>query len=482
MNFCDYSALELAKKIKCGEIKVTDVVTHFIQKAEQDDCNAFITINKESALFRAKEVQRGIDEGRYTSPLAGIPIAIKDNICTKDIPTTCASKMLSDFTPVYNATVIDRLENAGLIVLTKLNMDEFAMGSTGETSFFGAVKNPWDKNKVSGGSSSGAAAAVSSGAALIALGSDTGGSIRQPASYCGVTGFKPTYGTVSRFGLIAYASSLDQIGPIAKNADDCAAITNIIRGIDEKDSTSLETDFVSSDLEVQNLRIAVVSEGFQTGVENAVSDSLLSAVDLLRSIGASVEYIDFPSMKYFIPSYYIIASAEASSNLSRYDGVKYGFRSNEYSTLSDMYADSRSKGFGNEVKKRIMLGTFVLSSGYYDAYYKKALQSKSLITKEFDKVFENFDVIICPTVPNTAPKLGESLSDSLSMYLSDIFTVGANLAGLPAISVPCGFDGDDMPIGMQIIGNRLCDSTVLSVASKFQQISDHHKRRAEVGR
>ena len=468
MNLKNRTALSIAKSIKEKELSVIDVVSYYINNAKNDNLNAYITLN-EAALERAEEVQKGIDNGVYTSLLAGIPIAVKDNICTKYLKTTCGSKMLASFVPQYNATVIEKLEAAGMIIIGKLNMDEFAMGSTGETSYFGATLNPHDKNRVAGGSSSGAAAAVAADLAPIALGSDTGGSIRQPAAYCGVVGFKPTYGTVSRYGLIAYASSLDQIGPIARSTEDAAALLEIIKGTDDKDSTTINNCLDAKIQKISGLKIALLSDAFSGGIDSRISDKVTKATELLKANGAMVSTVSFPLMKYLIPTYYIIASAEASSNLSRYDGVKFGYRCSDYSSLSEMYSLSRSEGFGSEVKKRIMLGTFVLSTGYYDAYYRKALQVKALIKEAYDKLFEEYDFVITPTAPSIAPLLGDSLCNPLTMYKSDLLTVGANLAGLPSISLPCGFI-DGLPIGIQITANRLCDGKVLTFAEELEKL------------
>ena len=481
MNIKKMTAVEIGAEIKKGNITAVDAVNAFFEVIESNDktINAFITTNKADALKKAKEIQDKIDSGTLTGPLAGVPIAIKDNICTKGIKTTCGSKMLGDFTPVYNATVIEKLEQAGAIVIGKLNMDEFAMGSTNETSYYGVVKNPWDTNKVPGGSSGGAAASVAANEIPVSLGSDTGGSIRQPAAYCGVTGLKPTYGTVSRYGLIAYASSLDQIGPIAKDVVDCAAVFDAICGKDNKDSTSLDIKYESTldslNGDIKGMKIALPKECFDNGLDNQVKISVISMAESLKSLGAQLEYIEMPFLDYVIPTYYILASAEASSNLSRFDGVKYGFRADNFDGLSDMYSKTRSDGFGDEVKKRILLGTFVLSSGYYDAYYRKALQVKSLISKSFNEIFQKYDAILCPTAPTTAPILGKSFLDPLKMYLSDIYTVSANLAGLPGLSVPCGFDSDNMPIGAQIIGAPLDEKKILNIGYAFQQKTDFHK-------
>lgn len=487
MDIANMTALEIGAKIKQKEISVKDAVNAIYDAIEKTDgkINAYTYLCKEEALKKAEEIQAKIDDGSLASPLAGVPISIKDNICTKGINTTCASKILGGFKPPYNATVIEKLEDAGAIVVGKLNMDEFAMGSTSETSFYDVTKNPWDLNKVPGGSSGGAAASVAASEAICSLGSDTGGSIRQPASYCGVTGFKPTYGTVSRYGLIAYASSLDQIGPVAKDVKDCAAIMDVISGKDTHDGTSLDIDLSSYldalDGNVKGMKIGLPKECFNTeGLDEEVKSNVLGVAKKLEELGAIVEEISLPFIDYVIPAYYIIAAAEASSNLSRFDGVKYGFRSENYEGLNDLYNATRSEGFGSEVKKRILLGTFVLSSGYYDAYYKKALQVKAIIKKHFDEIFEKYDLIICPTAPTTAPKIGESLSDPLKMYLSDIFTVSVNIAGLPGLSVPCGFDKNNMPIGAQIIGKVLDDKKVLNAGYAYQSVTDFHNKKAEV--
>ena len=487
MDILNMTALEIGKAIKEKKLTAVEAVEAVIAniEAKDKDINAYISLNKEQALARAKEVDEKIANGELTSALAGVPIAIKDNICTKHLKTCCASKILGDFAPVYNATVVEKLEQAGAIVLGKLNMDEFAMGSTSETSYYGSVKNPWDKTKVPGGSSGGSAAAVAAKEAVVALGTDTGGSIRQPASYCGVTGFKPTYGTVSRYGLIAYASSLDQIGPVAKDAADCAAIMDVIAGKDERDGTSLElekTDYLGNlSTDVKGMKIGLPKECFLTeGLDPEVAKSVKAVAEKLKEAGAIVEEVSLPFLDYVIPTYYIIASAEASSNLSRFDGIRYGFRTENYDGLTDLYNATRSEGFGKEVKKRILLGTFVLSSGYYDAYYRKALKVKAVIKAKFDELFEKYDLIICPTAPSTAPKLDSSLKDPMKMYLSDIFTVSANIAGLPGLNVPCGFDASGMPIGAQIMGQALSEQKVLNAGYAFQSMTDFHKKMPEV--
>ena len=453
MNLMSLTAVELGKKIKSGEVKVVDAVNDAFAHIEKQDktINSFVTVtNKEEALKKAEEVQKLIDEGKLTGPLAGVPVAIKDNMCTKGMLTTCSSKILGNFVPTYTATAVENLEKAGAVIIGKTNMDEFAMGSTTETSAFGATKNPWNTEHVPGGSSGGSCTAVASEECSYALGSDTGGSIRQPSSFCGVTGIKPTYGTVSRYGLIAYGSSLDQIGPVAKDVTDVATILETIAGHDEKDSTSVKRDdynFTEALVDdVKGLKIGIPKDYFGDGLDKEVKDSILNAVEVLKSKGAIVEEFDLSLVEYAIPAYYVIASAEASSNLERFDGVKYGYRTQEYEGLHNMYKKTRSEGFGEEVKRRIMLGSFVLSSGYYDAYYLKALRTKALIKKAFDEAFAKYDVIIAPAAPTTAPKIGSSLADPIKMYLGDIYTISVNLAGLPGITVPCGKDSNGLPI------------------------------------
>ena len=481
MDITSLTALELGKKIKSGEISVVEATKASLDKIKVVDktYNAYISVCEES-MAQAEIVQKLISSGELLSPLAGVPVAIKDNISTKGIITTCGSKILSNYKPVYNATVVDKLQAAGAIIIGKLNMDEFAMGSTNETSYFGAVKNPWDVTRTPGGSSGGAAAAVAGNEAFYSLGSDTGGSIRQPAAFCGVTGIKPTYGSVSRFGLIAYASSLDQIGPLARNVEDCAAALSIISGYDPKDSTCMKNEsFDFSDslvADIKGLKIGIPKDYLGEGIEPEVKARILEAAKTLQEMGAHVEEFELPLVQYAIPAYYIIASAEASSNLSRYDGVKYGYRAKEVEDLASLYLKSRSEGFGAEVKRRIMLGAFVLSSGYYDAYYKKALQAKTLIKGAFDHAFEKYDVILGPVAPTTALPLGHSLSDPLKMYLGDIYTVSLNIAGLPGMVVPCGFDKNNLPVGLQLIGKHFDEKTLMRVAYTFQQGTDFHKK------
>ena len=475
----ELSALELGAAIKTGDISVTEATETALETmAEREgDLNCFITA-AEQAMDRAKALQAGVKDAK--SPLYGVPMALKDNICTKGLKTCCASKILGDFAPPYDAAAAERLTAAGTLLLGKLNMDEFAMGSTTETSFYGPARNPWDLERVPGGSSGGAAAAVAGRECWFALGSDTGGSIRQPASYCGVTGMKPTYGTVSRYGLIAYASSLDQIGPLARSAADCAAVLDAIQGKDPRDGTCLDVPagglLASLTGDIRGMKIGLPASCFGEGLDPEVRRAVLEAADVLEARGAKLVKFDFPVMEYVVPAYYIIASAEASSNLSRFDGVKYGWRAEGYQDLTDLYCRTRTEGFGSEVKRRILLGTFVLSSGYYDAYYNKALQVKGVIKGAFDQAFEQCDLMLTPVAPATAPRLGESLSDPLQMYLSDIYTVSVNLAGLPGLSMPCGFDGNGMPIGAQLIGPALADGRVLNAAHAFQLDTDYHKR------
>lgn len=480
MNLMDLTAVELGKKIKSGETSAVEAAKESIASINklESKINAFVTVIDEKKILEAADnVQKRIEAGELTGPLAGVPVAIKDNMCTNGILTTCSSKILGNFVPPYTATAVENLENAGAIIVGKTNMDEFAMGSTTETSFYGATANPWDTTKVPGGSSGGSAAAVAANEVPFALGSDTGGSIRQPSSYCGVTGMKPTYGTVSRYGLIAYGSSLDQIGPIAKDVADVAAALEAIASHDKKDSTSVNrqnTEFTKM-LEggVKGLKIGIPKDYFSDGLNPEVRDAVLNAAEVLKSLGAEVEEFDLSLVDYAIPAYYVIASAEASSNLARFDGVKYGYRTPEYEELHEMYKKTRTEGFGSEVKRRIMLGSFVLSSGYYDAYYIKALKTKLLIKQAFNKAFLKYDCILGPVAPTTAPKIGSSLADPISMYLGDIYTISANLAGLPGISLPCGFDKDGMPIGMQLLGDCFAEDKILRAAYAFEQTREY---------
>lgn len=484
MSLFDLTALQLGAAIRAGEVSARDAAKASLDAiaARQGKNNAFITVLAEQAMAQAKALDED-KEKLAVGPLAGVPAGVKDNICTLDVKTSCASKILGEFAPPYDATVMEKFRAAGGVMVGKLNMDEFAMGSTTETSFYGPARNPWDLERVPGGSSGGAAAAVAAGECWYALGSDTGGSIRQPASYCGVTGMKPTYGTVSRYGLIAYASSLDQIGPLAHTAEDCAAVLDLLQGRDERDGTSLDFDAghllerLSADL--TGMKIGIPVDCFGDGLDPDVREKVLAVAEVLKGRGAQVEECKLPIMEYVVPTYYIIAAAEASSNLSRFDGVKYGWRAGDYEDLTDLYCKTRTEGFGREVQRRILLGTFVLSTGYYDAYYKKALQVKAVIKQAFDEAFRKYDLLLTPVAPTTAPKLGESLGDPLQMYLSDIYTVSVNLAGLPAISVPCGFDRKGMPVGAQLIGAPLMEQKVLNAAHAFQQDTDYHTKRPE---
>ncbi len=478
VDILDYTAVELGKKIKSGEvttIQAAEVVLEQIEKQE-NELHCYVTIEeREKILARAKKVQKLIETGILTGPLAGVPVAIKDNICTKDMRTTCSSKILENFKPFYSAQTVLNLEKAGAVMIGKTNMDEFAMGSTTETSAFGVTKNPWNKEHVPGGSSGGSCAAVAAKECFYALGSDTGGSIRQPSSFCGVTGIKPTYGTISRYGLIAYGSSLEQIGPIAKDVTDCAVILEAIASYDKKDSTSIKRESYNFTLElkdgVKGMKIGIPKDYMGEGLDGEVKDAVWKAAKELEKQGAIIEEFNLSLVEYIIPAYYIIASAEASSNLARFDGVKYGYRSKEFEGLHQMYKKSRSEGFGTEVKRRIMIGSFVLSSGYYDAYYLKAWKVRNLIKQSFYNAFEKYDMILEPVAPTTAPKLSESLKDPLKMYLSDIYTVSANLAGLPAISVPFGKDKKGLPIGVQLIGNCLEENKIFRAGYVLEQSS-----------
>ena len=474
MDIMSLTAVELGKKIKAKEISVTEATQAYLDQIEkvENDVHSYVTIDKEGALKRAEEVQKMIDDGTLLSPLAGVPVAIKDNMSTKGTRTTCSSKILENFVPTFTSEAVLNLEKAGAVIIGKTNMDEFAMGSTTETSYYGVTRNPWNLGHVPGGSSGGSCAAVAAGECAYALGSDTGGSIRQPSSFCGVTGIKPTYGTVSRYGLIAYGSSLDQIGPIAKDVTDCATILETIASHDVKDSTSVEReyDFTSALTDdVKGMKIGIPRDYFGDGLSADVKEQILNAVKVLEEKGAVVEEFDLSLVKYAIQAYYIIADAEASSNLARFDGVKYGYRTEEYEGLHNMYKKTRSEGFGAEVKRRIMLGSFVLSSGYYDAYYLKALRTKALIKQAFDKAFAKYDMIVAPAAPTTAPELGKSLSDPMKMYLSDIYTISVNLAGLPGISIPVGKDSKGLPVGMQLIGDCFQEKKIIQAAYTFEQ-------------
>lgn len=475
MNILDNTAVELANKIRNKEVSVLEATNAILEQIEKTEgiYNCYVTVDKEGALKAAKEVQQRIDSGELCGPLAGVPVAIKDNMCTKGLLTTCSSKILGNFIPTFSSEAVINLQKAGAVIIGKTNMDEFAMGSTTETSAYGVTKNPWNEEHVPGGSSGGSAAAVAASECFYALGSDTGGSIRQPAGYCGVVGMKPTYSTVSRYGLIAYGSSLDQIGPLCKDVTDCATILEVIASHDAKDSTSVkrdDTDFTKALVnDVKGMKIGIPKDYLGDGLDSEVKAAILKAAKVLEEKGAIVEEFDLDLVEYAIPAYYTIASAEASSNLERFDGIKYGYRTAEFTDLHNMYKKSRSEGFGPEVKRRIMLGSFVLSSGYYDAYYLKALKVKALIKKAFDEAFAKYDVILGPVAPTTAPKLGESLSDPIKMYLGDIYTISINLAGLPGICLPCGVDQKGLPIGLQLIGDCFKEKNIIQTAYTYEQ-------------
>ena len=475
MNITDLTVHELQEKLKNKELTITEITQAYVDRIneKEKDVDAFVTTLTDEALVQAKDVQAKVESGEIKGELAGIPIGIKDNLCTKGIRTTCSSRMLEDFIAPYNATIVEKVNNENMINLGKLNMDEFAMGSSTETSYFKKTKNPWNLNKVPGGSSGGSAAAVAANLVPWALGSDTGGSIRQPASLCGVVGLKPTYGLVSRYGLVAFASSLDQIGPITKDVTDSAILLNLIAGHDEKDTTSVNkekedyTEALKDD--VKGMKIAVPKEFFGEGINEEVKASLEKAIEKYKEMGAIVEEVSLDVAEYALATYYIIACAEASSNLGRFDGIRYGYRTKNYSNLKELFKNSRSEGFGAEVKRRIILGTYVLSSGYYDAYYKKAQQVRTLVSNKFEEVFEKYDVILTPTSPITAFNIGEKSDNPLEMYLADICTVSINIAGVPAISIPCGVNSEGMPIGMQLIGNKFQEKKILNAAYAYEQ-------------
>ena len=475
MNITELTVHELQQKLKSKELTITEILESYCNRIneKEPEVEAFVTTYLEEAKAEAQKVQEKLDNGENLGEYAGIPIGIKDNLCMKGTKTTCSSKMLENFVSPYDATVIEKLKDENIISLGKLNMDEFAMGSSTESSYFKKTKNPWNLNKVPGGSSGGSAAAVAANMVPWALGSDTGGSIRQPASLCGVVGLKPTYGLVSRYGLVAFASSLDQIGPITKDVRDSAMLLSLIAGHDEKDTTSEEiekkdyTKALKND--VKGLKIGVPKEFFGEGINEEVKKELTKAIETYKALGAEVEEFSLDVAKYALATYYIIACAEASSNLGRFDGIRYGYRTPEYSNLKEIYKKSRSEGFGAEVKRRIILGTYVLSSGYYDAYYKKAQQVRTLVSNEFSKAFEKYDVILTPTSPVTAFNIGEKSNNPLEMYLADICTVSINIAGVPAISIPCGVDSEGMPVGMQLIGNKFEEEKILNAAYTFEQ-------------
>ncbi|MDP4098094.1 Asp-tRNA(Asn)/Glu-tRNA(Gln) amidotransferase subunit GatA [Paenibacillus sp. P96] len=485
MSLFDNTLPQLHNRLNNKEISVTDLVDEAVKKigAHDDKVKAYLTIDEEGARTSARNLDDRLASGGERGLLFGLPAGIKDNIVTEGLRTTCASQFLSNFNPVYDATVVKKLRAADVVTLGKMNMDEFAMGGSNENSSYYPTRNPWDLERVPGGSSGGSAAAVAAGEAYFTLGSDTGGSIRQPASYCGVVGLKPTYGLVSRFGLVAFASSLDQIGPITKNVEDSAYVLQAIAGYDAMDSTSAKVDvpdYLSSLTgEVKGLRIAVPKEYLGDGVDPQVKESVLAALKTLEGMGAVWEEVSLPHTEYAVATYYLLASSEAASNLARFDGVRYGVRADNPENLLDLYHQSRTQGFGPEVKRRIMLGTYALSSGYYDAYYLKAQKVRTLIKRDFDQVFENYDVIIGPTAPTTAFKLGSQVDDPLTMYLNDILTIPVSLAGVPAMSIPCGF-AEGMPVGLQIIGKPFDEAQILRVAHAFEQNTEFHKQRPQL--
>ena len=482
MSLFDRKVSELHVLLQNKEITVSDLVDESYKRIQEvdDKVQAFLTLDEENARNAAKKLDEKVGTDESKGLLFGMPIGVKDNIVTKDLRTTCASKILENFDPIYNATVVDQLHKAETITIGKLNMDEFAMGSSTENSYYKKTKNPWNLETVPGGSSGGSAASVAAGEVLFSLGSDTGGSIRQPAAFCGVVGIKPTYGRVSRSGLVAFASSLDQIGPITRNVEDNAYLLQAISGLDPMDSTTANIE-VPNYVEaltgdIKGLKIAVPKEYLGEGVGEEARNSVLEALKVLEKLGAEWEEVSLPHSKYALATYYLLSSSEASANLARFDGVRYGYRSPNSETLIDLYKNSRAEGFGDEVKRRIMLGTFALSSGYYDAYYKKAQKARTLIKKDFEDVFEKYDVIVGPTTPTPAFKIGENISDPLTMYANDILTIPVNLAGVPGISVPCGF-ANGLPLGLQIIGKHFDESTVYRVAHAYEQATDYHKQK-----
>ena len=482
MNITELTVHELLEKLDKKEIKHSDITKAYVDRIneKEKDIESFVTTCTDEALKQAEQIENKLENNENLGVFAGIPIGIKDNMCTKGVRTTCSSKMLENFIPPYDATVVQKLNNENMINLGKLNMDEFAMGASTEYSYFKKTKNPWDLNKVPGGSSGGSAAAVAANLVPWALGSDTGGSIRQPAAFCGVVGLKPTYGLVSRYGLVAFASSLDQIGPITKDVKDSAMLLNLITGHDEKDTTSVnieKKDYVKAlKNDVKGLKIGVPKEYFAEGINEEVKKSVEAAIEEYKKLGAQVEEISLDVAEYALATYYIVACAEASSNLGRFDGIRYGYRTENFEKLKDIYVNSRSEGFGEEVKRRIILGTYVLSSGYYDAYYKKAQQVRTLVKNEFKKAFEKYDVILTPTSPTVAFNIGERSNNPLEMYLADICTVSVNIAGVPAISVPCGVDSNGMPIGMQLIGKHFDEETILNAAYTYEQATNFREK------
>ena len=482
MNITELTVHELQEKLRNKELTVKEITKAYVDRIneKEKDVQAFVTTLTEEAENKAEEIQKKIDNKEIEGELAGIPVGIKDNICTKGIKTTCSSKMLENFVSPYDATVMEKINEENLINLGKLNMDEFAMGGSTEHSYFKITKNPWNLSRVPGGSSGGSAAAVAANLVPWALGSDTGGSIRQPASFCGVVGLKPTYGLVSRYGLVAFASSLDQIGPITKDVRDSALLLNIIAGHDKKDTTSVNKEKIDYTKclknDVKGLKIGVPKEFFGEGINAEVKEILQKSIEKYKELGAEIEEFSLDIAKYSLAAYYIIACAEASSNLGRFDGIRYTYRTGEFKNLKELYKKSRSEAFGPEVKRRIILGTYVLSSGYYDAYYKKAQQVRTLVMNKFNKAFEKYDVILTPTSPTVAFGIGTKSENPLEMYLSDICTVSVNIAGLPAISIPCGVNSEKMPIGMQLIGNKFEEEKILNAAYTFEQAVEFRKK------
>ena len=485
MGLFDYKVSDLHELLQKKELKVSELVDESYKRIQdvEDQVQAFLTLDEE----RARQTARALDDKLSTDANAGLlfgmPIGIKDNLVTKGLRTTCASKILENFDPIYDAAVVQKLQQAETITIGKLNMDEFAMGSSNENSRFQKTRNPWKLDRVPGGSSGGSAAAVAAGEVLFSLGSDTGGSIRQPAAFCGVVGLKPTYGRVSRFGLVAFASSLDQIGPITRTVEDNAYLLQAISGLDPMDSTSanVEVPNFAEALtgDVKGLKIAVPKEYLGEGVSESARQSVLDALKVLEGLGAVWEEVSLPHSKYALAAYYLLSSSEASANLARFDGVRYGYRAQDAENLLDLYKKTRAEGFGDEVKRRIMLGTFALSSGYYDAYYKKAQKVRTLIKRDFENVLENYDVIIGPTTPTPAFKIGENIDDPMTMYANDILTIPVNLAGVPGISIPCGFD-NGLPLGLQIIGKHFDEATIYRVAHAFEQATDYHKQKPQL--
>jgi aspartyl-tRNA(Asn)/glutamyl-tRNA(Gln) amidotransferase subunit A len=485
MELFELTAHELHAKLDKKEASAEEIVRSVLGRISkvENSVSAFMTVNIDEAIAKAKEIDDQIASGKQITPLTGIPVAVKDNLCTKGILTTASSKILQNYVPPYNATVVEKILQAGAIPIGKTNLDEFAMGSSTENSAYKVTKNPWNLLAVPGGSSGGSAASIAANESILAFGSDTGGSIRQPASFCGVVGLKPTYGRVSRYGLIAFASSLDQIGPLTKDVTDAAAFMNVIAGRDEKDSTSVDLpvpDYRKALIDdVKKLKIGIIKELVGEGIDEGVKKAILEAAEVLKKLGASVEQVSMPTLAYGVPTYYLLATAEASSNLERYDGVKYGLRSKDSEDLLSMYYNTRREGFGPEVKRRIMLGTYALSAGYYDAYYLKAQKVRTLIKNDFDKAFSKFDVLLSPTAPTVAFRIGEKVDDPLSMYLSDIATIPINLAGIPAISIPCGFV-NEMPVGLQIMGKAFSEELLFRTAYTYEQNTPWHKKRPKL--